>query len=359
MRIAYIYQEGTNIKKSNIYQACSMVKGFSEFVKVDYYRGMHSIPSIDAEKGINQVKVINLGLNKNEKLSRIIFCLHTILYLFFKRPDKILTRDFAFLYAYSKLPSFLRLNVPIIFEAHKVYHKVSDKVSLKQEMSAYSIVSKFIVVSNGIKHDLMKIFEFAGKNILVAPNGIDNYKFEEIQSAQENNKKNFIYAGSYGEWKGVDVILEASNLLENFKGHIYLVGIEEHLPNYNSEVITVLPPMEKPALYKFYQKMDVGIVPTLNHLEGTLYTSPIKFFEYAYADLVILASDIPSIRELENLKFEIHFFDVGSPISLAKNLEAISNSNIDKKSTDDNKELVLQYTWNKRAETILNFINSN
>ncbi len=356
MRLAYIYQEETNIKKANVYQADSMVKAFGSLAKVDWYRGATNVTQGKAYYGVSPVSVLNLGLGRAEKWSRLLFCLTVLFRLFSIRPDFVFTRDFAFIYFYSKLPSWLKIKAPLIFESHKVYHRVSEKVSLVQEMSAYSVVDRFVAVSSGIKEDLQKDFGIREEEILVCPNGIEQWKSTSIEGAQEE-LINFIYAGSHGPWKGVDVILEASWLLEDFKGHIYIVGAhEEELPSYNKALVTVLPPVGREELYTLYNKMDVGILPTLDKREGTRYTSPIKFFEYAYAGLTILSSDIPSIRELAERGFEVTFFKVGSAEELSLKLSALTKEALPE--TGGNSQLVQEYTWDNRAKRILEWIEN-
>lgn len=358
MRLAYIYQEGTNIKKANVYQSYSMVKAFATYEDVDWYRGMRKFSRNSLPSQISEYRTLSLGLDYAEKLSRLIFSLHTLIQLLIKKPDVIFTRDFGFLYFYSKMPGFLKVNAPIIFEAHKVYHRVSEKVSFVQELSSYSIVDGFVSVSEGIKDDLVKDFQIAEEDILVATNGIEKWVKRNIEKRQPGDKTNFIYAGSYGPWKGVETILGASLLLNDFKGHIYLVGIDtEIIPAYNQECCTIIPSMDRKALYEFYEEMDVGIVPTLNQQEGTKYTSPIKLFEYAYAELEILASDIPAIREIQTKGFNIEFFAVGNAQELASKMNLMTvERNLSYK--ENNSTLIDTYTWENRAKKILQWMKS-
>ncbi|WP_235297414.1 glycosyltransferase [Portibacter marinus] len=356
MRLAYIYQEGTNIKKANIYQSYSMVKAFGQRIKVDWYRGYSKMKWDHPQSNVNQIRVINPGLQKFEKWSRLIFCFNVCILLHLRPPTSIFTRDFAFIYFYSKIPQWARVKAPIIFESHKIYSEVSDKVTPIQESKAYSVVHNFVAVSEGIKEDLQHYFDVEENRIAVLPNGIDTYPLDAMKQ-RNPGEINYVYAGSYGTWKGVDVIVAAAKILQSFpvhhalKIHIYIIGVSSNdLNTHRLDNITVIPSLDKKDLYKFYAKMDVGLVPTLNRMEGTKYTSPIKLFEYAYAGLEILASDIPSIRELESKGLHINFFNVGDPQSLAEQMATLPTKKED--AIKNNQNLVHNYTWQNRADQI-------
>lgn len=260
-----------------------MVKSFGQCLEVDWIRGSRSLLPSRQRSNITELKVLNMGLAHLSSISRLVFCIHTLIILKLRQPEIIFTRDFAFIYFYSKLPSRLRTKSKVVFEAHKIYSEVSDKVNLRQEISAYGVVDQFVCVSGGIKEDLVSIFNITESNILNIANGVEERK-TDLQISPSSKPIKFIYAGSYSKWKGVDTILEASLLLEDFRGHIYIVGVDLEVPSYAKAYVTVLPPMEREDLYHLYSTMDVGLVPTLDHQEGTKYTSPIKLMSMLMLD---------------------------------------------------------------------------
>lgn len=87
-----------------------------------------------------------------------------------------------------------------------------------------------------------------------------------------------------------------------------------------------------------------------------MYTSPLKLFEYMASGKPIIASDLPSSREVltENMA---HFFRPDDPESLTNTInEVITNiSEADKRARQAFVE-VAQYSWASRAQKIVEFI---
>jgi glycosyltransferase involved in cell wall biosynthesis len=357
--------------KANIYQSYSMVDALSSFAEVKWYRGFNKFKELDANPRIKQLGMFNMGgLNTKysiiEKISRAVFCLHTLIHLKTSKVDKIFTRDFGFIYFYSMVPSWFRCKADLIYESHKVMYKVSEKVSQIQERKAYQNVHLFICVSDGIKNDLHHDFKIEKERILVNPSG---FKPELFPSHTFHNLEDqtlqFVYAGSFERWKGVETILEAASIGIPSNTQIHIVGgtkedhdklcqnqsIESDYPvNFHTSV-------KRKKLFQLYSKMNVGIVSTIPIQEGEKYTSPIKFFEYVNAGLLVLSSDIQPMKDLSKEGFHIEFYEAGSSQSLREAIHRISIQGIDQAKILENKKLVQSYSWNERARKIVNFIS--
>ena len=73
----------------------------------------------------------------------------------------------------------------------------------------------------------------------------------------------------------------------------------------------------------------------------------------------IIASDLPSIREVLD-KNNASFFESDSPQDLAENIKKLlENVDFANNLSEQAKKDVLKYTWQKRAEAILNFIQND
>ena len=102
--------------------------------------------------------------------------------------------------------------------------------------------------------------------------------------------------------------------------------------------------------------MDVLVIPSPNVLFYAFYASPLKLFEYRASGRLIIASDLPALREILNDKNAL-FFKPDSASELAQAVKMLKSSHtlgyhLSQQALAD----VQQYTWQKRAKNILNFI---
>ncbi len=364
MKMAYVYQESKDISKANVYQAVSMVSAFSEIMNVDWYHGWLKIQLEPSKYHVNQVRTINFGLNQKgsfqiEKISRILFVIHTLLRLHIKKVDLIYTRDPAFLLAYSYLPKWMKVKCPIIYESHKVYNRVSEKVNKDQEFRAISNANIIVAITNGVKDDLIEDYNINPDCIHVLPNGIKLIPGSP-KEIQERKIKKFVYAGSLIDWKGVPVIIEASKLLKDFDGEIHIIGgtQEEHesLQSGAPDFVHFIPSLDRQRLYTLLNTMDVGIIPTLDHLEGGKYTSPIKFLEYVQCGLSVLASDSDALKELNEQGFNVDYFEVGNAQDLADKIRSMVNLPLNMDRIKSNLQHLNSFTWDKRTHDIVHLV---
>jgi glycosyltransferase involved in cell wall biosynthesis len=372
MKFAYIYQEGKNLSKANIYQSYSMVKALAEFHDVSWYRGFSKFKDLNGITSLRQRRVINIaaldsGISFMEKLSRVIFCLNTLLLLKLTNHNVVVTRDFAFIYFYSKVPRWLKFKSKLVYESHKIMSEVSAKVSKRQEVSAYAVVDLFLTVSNGIKQDLNQSFGIPNERIKVLPNGFDPTIFGNTDLQRKRKKPyQFIYAGSFEKWKGVDTILQAVQLASNSSSLIHIVGgsksqfdkLSKEMSNKKLEhKVYLSPSIDREDLFQLFKTMDVGLVSTIAMQEGAKYTSPVKFFEYVNAGLLVLSSDISPMLELRDKGFYIEFYEAGSSESLNDAINRICANGIDPEKILSNKRLISEYSWTERARKIIDFVS--
>ncbi|HPL95306.1 MAG TPA: glycosyltransferase family 4 protein [bacterium] len=211
-------------------------------------------------------------------------------------------------------------------------------------------------------------------NVLVAPNGVDldefNLKENKIELRQSLklplDKKIILYVGHLYYWKGIEVILA---LAEKFKSNSEIVfviagGTKTDLETYqkiitdkkitNLLLLGLQPHDRIPALLKC---ADLLLLPNTSVTEESKsQTSPIKMFEYMASGVPILASDLPSIKEV--LNFHNAFLaPAGNVQAWQEQIIAIlQNPALSVKIATEALNDVQQYSWHKRAEKIINFI---
>ncbi len=103
---------------------------------------------------------------------------------------------------------------------------------------------------------------------------------------------------------------------------------------------------------------DVLILPnTANEDISKYYTSPMKLFEYMASGTPIVASALPSIREILNENNAV-LVESDNPEKLAEGIKKVlADAELAKKISKQAFADVQNRTWGKRAEEILEFVN--
>jgi len=279
------------------------------------------------------------------------FFLFLLPYIFFKKADIIYTRD------KFSLPLVL-FKKNFVFEAHtfsKNYFLYSP---------FFKKVKNLIVITQKLK-DLFINKGIPENRILVAPDGVDIGMFD-IQcskfEAREKlrlplDKKIVLYTGHLYSWKGADILARASEHLPKDIDIYFVGGTEEDVrrykiqdTKYKIQIIGHRPYAEIPY---WLRAADVLVLPNSGKEEISKYwTSPLKMFEYMAAKKPIVASDLPSIREILNEENAV-LVEPDSPQSLSAGiLETLRNPKFSDKISSRAFEDVKQYSWEKRAKKI-------
>jgi glycosyltransferase involved in cell wall biosynthesis len=97
------------------------------------------------------------------------------------------------------------------------------------------------------------------------------------------------------------------------------------------------------------QSCDVLVIPLPYSLFSSVYTSPLKMFEYMASGVPIVASDLPALREIINEKNAL-FARAGDEADLARALSVIFNDPLSASTRARQAHHdVRAYTWHNRA----------
>jgi glycosyltransferase involved in cell wall biosynthesis len=254
---------------------------------------------------------------------------------------------------------------------------------------------RIITTNSFIKKEFVSC-GFDEKRFLVAPNGIDfdifdlgiskDEAIEKLISGQREsngerfsdgrtvlpkikNKKILLYTGSLtlkGEKKGVDEILEAIKILNNNEIIFVAVGgNEKEVDHYRQmadnlgigDSVYFFPRQTQGNLALFQKMADILLMPFPKIAHYEYYMCPLKMLEYMAGGRPIIASDLPSIREILNDNNSL-ICRPGDSADLAEKIKLLlDNQSLREKLARQAREDAKKYTWNKRAERIISFIN--
>ncbi|MDI6591894.1 MAG: glycosyltransferase family 4 protein [Patescibacteria group bacterium] len=296
-------------------------------------------------------------------IQSLTFYFFAFFYLLFKRADILYTRDKLFLFF-----SIFKNN--LIYEAH----------SFPKNYFLYSLFLKrvkgIIVITQKLKN-LFVEKEVSQEKILVAPDGVDFEKFD-IKVSQEEcrkklnlplGKKIVLYTGHLYEWKGATTLLKAAWKFEtqNPKSEtlfVFVGGTKRDIENFkekaknlnNVKIVGHRPYTEIPYWLK---AADVLVLPNTAKEDISKYwTSPIKLFEYMASKKPIVASDLPSIREILSRNNAI-LVKPDDPQELIQGIKkALENKNLTEKISNQAFQDVQEYSWEARTKRISGFIEN-
>lgn len=386
VKIAYIYLNNLNQKNANVNQTLNMVHALGKLTCVNF------IMSWISNKNLNFILDF-FSINKNfgikrmpvflviksfflEKLTRALYSFFVVLYLKLIKHDVIYTRDFSFLLFLSYLPNWIKPKQKIFFELHTIYHKSSQqKVNYSQERKALKEAYYYIPISNGIYEDLISLFGIHKDKITILPDGVNIDNFNKVQPMMDclNEKyginretKVIVYAGSFKYWKGVDVLIKSIKFIKSNNFKILLIGghgedrdrIEKLiLENAINNKIVVDGFLSQKELINILKCSDVGVIPNIKTPISEKYTSPLKLFEYMICGLPIICANLPSMKEILINERNCLFFETENEKDLANKIDDLLKNNIfRRKLSINNIQDAKEYTWDGRAEKIINII---
>lgn len=294
----------------------------------------------------------NLGL----WIESLTFFLSVFFYVIGKKVDIIYGRD-----SFLLLLGLFKKN--IIFEAH-VFSKNYFLYSL------FLKKSKGIVVITQKLKDLFIERGIPSTKIFIAPDAVDLKKFNIAETQEEcrrklnllQGEKIILYTGHLYGWKGAQVLAKTSSYLPEGVKVYFVGGTKEDIQEFkiqasNVKIVGHRPYAEIPY---WLGAADILVLPNSGKEEiSRHWTSPMKMFEYMAARRPIVASDLPSIREILNKENAV-LIEPDNPEALARGMkEVLRSPQLSDKIVARAFQDVQEYTWEKRVEKILFFLNNS
>ncbi|MFO0718733.1 MAG: glycosyltransferase family 4 protein [Candidatus Paceibacterota bacterium] len=329
------------------------IEDYGSYYKIDSRFKVKFLPIIDLF-GIRSLLPIAF------RISLLTFSLSVFFYVLFnrKRGDVVYSNAMVPLYfgALTGTPGF--------YEVHDFPEK-----SLFLYKHMLQKMAWILSTNQWKKEKLIEIFGLDSKKIIVEPNAVELEAFgKEIDKADARrqlnlpaDKKIILYTGHLYGWKGVDTLAQASDLIKG--AEIYFVGgTKDDCENFAKKyghmksvhIIGHRPHTEIPL---WQAASDILVLPnTAREKISAYYTSPMKLFEYMASGRPIVASDLPSIRQITGDDAAI-LFKPDDPRSLADAISsALGNEWLCDRVSNVARERVKEHTWEKRVKRVLDFM---
>ena len=305
------------------------------------------------------------------------------------RQDVIFTRDLGLASLLLRIPASLR--APVVYEAHGIAADVAAALPglltgapeaspaklrrlARREAHVWKGADGYVTITDGLKKELER--RFASRNrIAVVPDGTSvannpdprpptpDLRPPAFDKAPADKPMFTIgYAGHLYPWKGVDLVVEAVAAIEDSRGLI--VGGHEKEPDlarvkafaeqlHCASRVTftgLIPPADVAGRLR---EADVLTLPNPVSAISSTFTSPLKLFEYMASGRPIVASDLPSLREILRHEHNALLVEPGNPQALIAGIERIRNdAALGRRLADQARMDVAQFTWARRAERL-------
>jgi glycosyltransferase involved in cell wall biosynthesis len=254
----------------------------------------------------------------------------------------------------------LLLRKPVFIEIHDFYE---SSVSFLGRF-AFTRAAGLIVTNSHKVEQLHKRYGVPYERMIRQPNAVEAAIFDIPQTQEETRKalglpegKIALYTGHLFSWKGVRTLADAAEHLPE-DVCVYFVGgtaedrqaIEAYVAEHQLPRITFVEHQTPDKMPLWMRAADVLVLPNTAKEEASrVETSPVKLFEYLSAAKPIVASDLPSIRDIVTEK-EVYFAEPDNGKSFADAIvQALQDGGAKSRAA---KELAQQHSWEARAEAI-------
>ena len=330
-----------------------------EYYEVEKNFKIFKIPCVDLTKFKIMEKFTHL-------LRVFTFSLAACLYVLIKyrgRFDKII------FFSHDNIPlyflSFISRN--IFYDIHDFPGKNFTYKRIMRKSFGFAVQTKWKAPA------LAEQFRVKADKIVYWPNGtdIDEFKLDisKIEARRvlhlPPDRTIVLYTGQLFLWKGADTLIKSIDFLSD-KTLIYIVGgadsdvkrLKKNLKQAHDKRILFMPFQPHKMMPIWMRAADVLVLPNTGKQKISLYyTSPMKLFEYMAAGRPIVASAIPSIMEILNNDNSL-LAEADNPRSFAEKIKFVADNPSAAEALSRQARLDAGgYTWDKRAEKILNFIS--
>jgi len=226
-----------------------------------------------------------------------------------------------------------------------------------------------LAISGGVREGLIGL-GLPAERIRVEHDALEPARFADLPGREEARRglglegggPLVVYTGGLMEWKGVDLLVEAARALPEVRFAV-AGGMDADVEALrrlaaglsNLRVDGFQPPGRIPL---YLAAADLGVVPNRSRPAiSARYTSPLKIFEAMAAGLPLVASDLPSLRELLEPGQDALLVPPDDAAALAEGIRRLlADGELRRRMRARLLERAVEHTWDARAARILDWM---
>jgi glycosyltransferase involved in cell wall biosynthesis len=252
--------------------------------------------------------------------------------------------------------------LPLVYEAHEVF---ADTVapSRRSKMARLEglVVERaaaLVANSRATARRLSELYRTAAPPQVI-PNGVD-YPPTVPDRDWTRARELVIYSGSFFRWKGVEDLVAAAGRLPGFR--IRLLGGDEvgvarlrALVDPGGAQLEFAGRIPHERVAGELQRACIAVLPNRADPDS-VFTSPIKLFEYMAAGCALVASDLPALREVLG-QDDALWVAPGDAAGLANAIRALAEDPERARRLGARvREKARSYTWAVRGERLARIV---
>jgi glycosyltransferase involved in cell wall biosynthesis len=304
------------------------------------------------------------GVEKNFKISRFLMGPRRtgIRFDFDRKALKAYKDRGGILFTRRLISAFGKIkDLKIIYEIHHPPIKPIPREILLSEK-----ILRIVCITKGSADWIIENFgSRLVKKIVVIPDAV-NIKLFENQNRLIEKHKNFRvgYTGALYNGRGIEII---TALAEKFGDVEFILagGTKKQVDHWkkqsrleNIKFLGYIPPADIPRLLKSFDYLLMPYQKNCMLLDNKTctaeYASPLKMFEYMASGRPIISSDLPVLQEILQADKDALVVPADDIDQWANALiKLIQEPGLGKRLADNAFEKVKNYTWEKRAQRIL------
>jgi glycosyltransferase involved in cell wall biosynthesis len=305
--------------------------------------------------------------------SWIYFCIIIPFLALVFRPQFIHTRSIGVAWGCSRI-----FRLKTIFELHNDPFKDPIITRYLKQLFNLPLCKGVVVITESLRRHILNNVS-TDKPILVLADGVSSHKLNNRLSKSEArkrtglplDKKIALYAGSLYEGRGIEIVLMLATKFKMYDFYI-IGGTTDQITYYKTKAGQVCANLHfngfvDPAMvHSYLLASDILLMPyapvvkVVGGDETSAFASPIKLFEYMAAGRPILSSTLPVLCEIIADKEDAFMVPYEQTEEWIKAFTILDNNPAEALKVSENaKRKVQNYTWERRAAQICDFILNN